>query len=95
MDESVANYMLEIVHRTREAPELSVGVSTRGALLWHRAIQALAFVEGRGYSTPDDVKSLAVSVCAHRVMMRRAMHGASRNEAEGVIRRIVSQVDVP
>ena len=47
MDESIAHYMLEIVHRTRDTPELSVGVSTRGALLWHRAIQALAFVEGR------------------------------------------------
>jgi len=95
MDESIAQYMLEIVHRTRDTPELSVGVSTRGALLWHRAIQALAFVEGREFATPDDVKSLAVSVCAHRVMMRRAVHGGSRSEAEGVIRRIVSQVEVP
>lgn len=95
VDESIARYMLEIVHATRETPEFSVGVSTRGALLWHRAMQASAFVDGRNFVTPDDVKRLAVNVCSHRVQLRRAMHGASRLEAEEIIRRVVSQVEVP
>ncbi len=95
VEDSIAQYMLEIVHRTRESADLAVGVSTRGALLWHRAIQASAFVDGRDYAVPDDVKSLAVSVCSHRIQLRRAMHGASRNETEEVIRRIVSQVEIP
>ncbi len=95
VDEAVSAYLLEIVHQTRESPDLSVGVSTRGALLWFRAVQAMAFVDGRSFGTPDDVKSLAISVCAHRVQLRRAMHGASRAEAEEIILRILSRVAVP
>ncbi len=95
VDESIAAYILDIVHATRDSDELSVGVSTRGALLWYRAIQAAAFVDGRVYAIPDDARALAVAVCAHRVQTKGFLQGNQRSEVEGIIRRLVSKVEIP
>lgn len=89
LDESICRYMLEIVHGTRESPELAVGVSTRGLLLWTRAAQAHALLEGRDYVVPDDAKGLAVSVLAHRVIGNGMSQGGDRNAMEAIIRQIV------
>src|SRR5277367_5231627 len=67
VDESIVDYMLAIVERTREHESLAMGVSPRGAQAIYRATQALAAVEGRDYATPDDVKRLVLPVFAHRV----------------------------
>ena len=95
VDESVAKYLMDIVHATRNSPELSVGVSTRGALLWYRAIQAMAFAEGREFATPDDVKQLAIPVVAHRVKFRGMSQQNQRETLETVIRTILSEVPTP
>jgi MoxR-like ATPase len=95
VDESISRYMLEIVHATRESKELSVGVSTRGALLWYRAVQAMAFVLGRDYVIPDDVKHLAVPVLAHRVLTKSYSYENQRQISEAIIRRILSEIPVP
>jgi MoxR-like ATPase len=89
LDESICRYMLEIVHGTRESPELAVGVSTRGLLLWTRAAQAHALLDGRDYVVPDDAKGLAVSVLAHRVIGNGMSQGGDRNAMEAIIRQIV------
>ena len=68
VDDTIADYLLDIVHATRKGDELHVGVSTRGALTLYRAAQSLALVSGRDYVVPDDVKTLAVPVLAHRVV---------------------------
>jgi MoxR-like ATPase len=95
VDDSIADYVLEIVSRTRRAEELEIGVSPRGSLSLSRAAQALALLEGRDYCLPDDVKRLAVSVLAHRVIRRAALAtGGSKGERE-VIRRIVEATPVP
>lgn len=94
-DEAVSDYLLEVVHRTRESSELRVGVSTRGALSFYRAAQALAFVEGRTFVTPDDVKRLAPFVLAHRVLLRTSVRSGQREVAEAVIRRLTDSVTVP
>ena len=91
-------YLLELVHRTRRHPALGLGVSTRGALALHRAVQALALVEGREYVIPDDVQRLAVPVMAHRVVLAggEAGEGWSRSEAErAIIREVVDGTPVP
>lgn len=93
--DSVSNYLLDIVDRTRNADELTVGVSTRGALLWYRASQSLALIEGRQFVTPDDVKSLAVSVLSHRVTVRGFSSENQRSEVESIIERLVADVSVP
>ena len=61
-----------------DCEELHVGVSTRGALALYRAAQAAALVAGRGYVVPDDIKSLAVPVLAHRVIPKGYLHGDQR-----------------
>ena len=68
VEDSINEYLLDIVQATRRCDELHVGVSTRGALALYRAAQAAALVAGRQYVVPDDVKRLAVPVLAHRVI---------------------------
>ncbi|HRF02509.1 MAG TPA: MoxR family ATPase [Pirellulaceae bacterium] len=95
VEESLVDYLLEVVTRTRNSPDLSVGVSTRGALLWYRAVQAFAFAEGRDYAIPDDVKRLAVPVLSHRVLARGSVQGGQREAVEGIIGRIVADTPTP
>ena len=95
VDDSIGNYMLDIVHATRDSAELSVGVSTRGALAWYRAVQSLAFIDGRDYAIPDDAKGLAVSVLSHRVQMRGGIQGGQRDDVEAIINEITSKIALP
>jgi MoxR-like ATPase len=94
-DEAISDYLLDIVHRTRETDELRVGVSTRGALSLYRAAQALALIEGRQFVVPDDVKRLAPHVLAHRVLLKGFVRTGQREASESVIRRLVEQTPVP
>jgi MoxR-like ATPase len=95
VDDSVAEYLLDIVHATREGEELHVGVSTRGALTLYRAAQSLALVSGRDYVIPDDVKSLAVPVLAHRVIGKSFLQAGEFGAAEAIIRDMVDRLRVP
>jgi MoxR-like ATPase len=90
----VADYMLDLIHATREHPELSLGASTRAALAYYRAVQATAMLAGRQYATPDDVKSLAVPVLAHRLMTKAWDQGGS-NDTISIVEEIVSRTRVP
>lgn len=95
MEESVANYLLDIVEATRQSEELYVGVSIRGQLAYYRACQALAFLQGRSYVVPDDVKRLAIPVLAHRVIPKGYLHGGQRSAVESLIHRLVEEISVP
>jgi MoxR-like ATPase len=97
VDDSLVNYTLEIVRRTRESEYLSLGVSPRGALMLYRAAQARAYVEGRTYCTPDDFKPLVVPVFAHRVVVNALYTSSMKKseQSETVLREIVESVPVP
>jgi MoxR-like ATPase len=97
VDESLVTYALEIVRRTRESEYLSLGVSPRGAQALYRAAQAMAFLEGRSFCTPEDFKPLAVPVFAHRVVMNGGYASATKKseQADEVLREIVESVAVP
>jgi MoxR-like ATPase len=95
VEESVSDYLLDIVERTRNSDDLRVGVSTRGALSLYRAAQALALIEGRAFVVPDDVKRLAPLVLSHRVILKGFLRSSQREAAESIIRRIVEQTTVP
>ena len=95
VDEAVVDYLHALVLRTREAPELELGISTRGALVFERAVRARALVAGRTYAIPDDVKSLAVPVLAHRVRVTGQRDSTAVQDAERVIEALVERVDVP
>ncbi|MFM1801241.1 MAG: hypothetical protein RJA81_593 [Planctomycetota bacterium] len=94
-EDSVADYLLEIVRATRENEDLRVGVSTRGALTLYRASQALAFLMGRSFVVPDDVKSLVGPVLAHRIVGKSFLQAGEFSAAESILRDIVDQIEVP
>jgi len=96
-DDSLLDYALEIVERTRQSEHLSLGVSPRGAVMLHRAAQARAFLEGRDYCLPDDFKRLILHVFAHRVVVSsRYVSTEKRSEqGEAVLREIIDSTRVP
>ncbi len=97
VDNSLHDYALEIVNRTRKTDHLALGVSPRGTLMLQRAAQARAFLEGRDYCLPDDFKQLAVAVFSHRVVAssRHASLQKKSETTESVLREIVDSVPVP
>src|SRR5256884_3824782 len=72
IDDSIVDYMIHIVNRTREHPEIELGISPRGTAALFRATQALAIVEGRSFVIPDDIKRLLYPVFEHRLVMVRS-----------------------
>lgn len=66
----VAGYIVDIARATRESPSLSLGVSPRGATALMRAARAWAWLNGRDFTTPDDVKALAHATLVHRLGLR-------------------------
>jgi len=70
VDDAVQGYIVDIVAATREDPHLYLGASPRGSLALMHLSQARAFLQGRSYVTPDDVKACAVSALAHRVILK-------------------------
>jgi MoxR-like ATPase len=97
VDESLVTYALQIVQRTRKSEYLSLGVSPRGAQALYRAAQAMAFLEGRSFCTPQDFKTLAAPVFAHRIAVNgQYVSTAQKSEqADQVLREIVESVVVP
>lgn len=93
VDESLSDYLLDIVEKTRNHDEIELGISTRGALAYYRAVQALAVVEGRDYVIPDDIKRLAGPVMAHRLICRGLTR--DRKRALDIVRRILESVAAP
>ncbi|OWK46373.1 AAA family ATPase [Fimbriiglobus ruber] len=90
----VAEYILELIDATRTHPDVRLGASTRAALALYRAVQALAVVSGRDYATPDDVKTLAVPVLAHR-LMTRAWDQGGRDDAAPIVNDLLKRIRVP
>lgn len=95
VDDAITDYMLDLIHGTRESDDLHVGVSTRGVLALYRAVQSYALVNGRDYVVPDDVKVLAVPVLAHRVVGKSFLQAGEFAAAEAIVRDIVDRLKVP
>jgi MoxR-like ATPase len=97
VDDSVAQYVLDIVQATREHEQIRLGASPRGSLAFYEACQARALVEGRDYVTPHDVKQLAVPVLGHRILVksRGADLSLAARERQRVVLDILRAVKVP
>ena len=97
VDESLVSYALSIVRKTRESEQFSLGVSPRGSQMLYRAAQAMAFLEGRNFCTPEDIKPLVVPVFAHRVVVNGLYSSTLKKseQAEQVIQEIVDSTPVP
>ena len=95
VEPSLADYLLDIVEATRTSHHLSVGVSPRGALALYRAAQASALADGRAFVVPDDIKSLAVPVLAHRIVAKGFDQGSRREAVEALVAQLVDEVTIP
>ena len=95
VEKSLAEYMLELTARTRNHKELTLGVSTRGALTLYRASQALAYVNGRNYVIPDDIKEVAIPVLAHRVVCSGVLREGHRQRAAHILKSLLDSLAVP
>ncbi len=94
VEDSIRNYIVTIVQATRSHPGIKLGASPRASLSLYQASQALAAIHGRTYVIPDDVKSLAVPVLAHRLVVKTET-GLRGQSAEGIVQSIISTVAVP
>ena len=95
VSESISEYLLDIIDGTRTSDDLQVGASTRAGLSLFRAAQSHALLDGRDYVVPDDVKNLAVSVLAHRVIPKGFLHAGQREAVESMLARIVDEISIP
>ena len=90
----VEAYLVAVVRATRDHPDLDLGASPRATVALYRVSQAAAVLSGRAFVTPDDVKTVAPAVLAHRLMVNldRSLHGAT---AEAAVTAILASVPVP
>jgi MoxR-like ATPase len=94
VEESVREYVVDVVRATREHEAVELGVSPRGTLALYRTAQALAAIRGRRFVIPDDVKYLAPSVLTHRILISPQTRLRGRRPEE-VLAEIVDTVPVP
>ena len=90
----VEAYLVEMVRATRGHPDLQLGASPRASVALYRSAQAAAFIAGRAFVTPDDVKSVAVPVLAHRLIvdLDRSLRGVT---GLAVVTELLDSVPVP
>ncbi len=93
VDDTVRSYIVALVLATRAHRDILLGASPRGSLALYRAAQAYAAVRGREYVLPDDVKSLAHSILAHRCIVHpeSALRGIT---VDGVISSILEDTEL-
>jgi len=95
IDDALCEYILSIAEATRRSDELIIGLSPRGSLALTQAAKALAVLDGRDYVVPDDVKSLATAVCAHRLVPRSLTHDGAVAATDAIFRKILETIPVP
>ena len=81
----ILEYMVEIVSATRQGENILMGVSPRGTLALLHCAKAYAYLQGRNFVTPDDVKALAVPVLAHRIVLRYDKANSSKEHVEHIL----------
>ncbi len=103
MDEKIEKYILDIVFATREpekyklselADLIQYGASTRATINLNLASKAYAFIQGRGYVTPQDVKSIGPDILRHRVIVSYEAE-AEEKTSEDIIKKIFEEIEVP
>ena len=94
ISESVLEYIVNLVSRTREVKDTEVGASPRGSLALMKLSKALAVLRGRDYVIPDDIKDLAIPALAHRIILRRDLWYTKITQ-EDIIKNIMETVEVP
>jgi MoxR-like ATPase len=94
VERSVGQYIVDLATATRNDPRIRLGASPRASLMYFRAAQARAFMQQREYVVPDDVKSLAVAILSHRIVLDSKARYKGQ-ERTAIVNDIVSSVSVP
>lgn len=93
ISEVVSDYLLALIHQSREHHDVELGISPRGMIALMRASQARAFMQERAYVTPEDVKVLAPYIFEHRLIL--TMEGSIKKTAREIVNEIIKEVAVP
>lgn len=92
LSEKVTEYIYDIVSSTRHHPDILSGISTRGGISLGEAAKAVAYLEGRDFVAPEDVRWVATAVCAHRLIPRLEQDAASK---EALFSSILDDIPLP
>lgn len=95
IDDSLYEYMLDIIEKTRTHDQLHTGISPRGSLALLHASQAYALVQGREYMIPDDIKAMVIPVCAHRIITKTHSSDGDLMKATGILTQVLQAVASP
>ncbi|WP_064092960.1 AAA family ATPase [Rossellomorea aquimaris] len=93
LSEEIEDYLMNIIQETRKHKYVEIGVSPRGSIAYMRAIQSRAFLYGRDFCTPEDVKELALPLLAHRISLN--VEGEVKTSKETIIEEILHSTSVP
>jgi MoxR-like ATPase len=94
MQENILDYLLALVQRTRKHPDISLGASPRSAVSWLQASKAHAWLMGRNFVTPDDIKAIAAPLLRHRLILRPEAQ-LDGLQIDAVVSSLLGQVPVP
>src|SRR5208282_143225 len=94
VSEDVAQYMVDLIRRTRDQKQLRLGPSPRALIQLSKACKAKAILEGRSYVIPDDVKNLIWPTLNHRIWLTREAELEEINSAD-IIARVVNETAIP
>ena len=94
IDDSIIEYIVEIIYRTREDPRVKVGSSPRGAQSLFKLSRALAVLSGRDYVIPDDIKRLSIYTLRHRIILKPEPR-IKGVKTEAIVSEILEQAEVP
>jgi MoxR-like ATPase len=94
VSEAIVDYLLVLVRTSRQYPDLTLGASPRAAGAWLQTSQALAWLAGRNFVTPDDIKAVALPLLRHRLILKpeAMLDGLQMN---AVIASLINQIPVP
>jgi MoxR-like ATPase len=94
VDDSVLNYVLNLIRSSRSLPSLTLGGSPRAAIMLLQAAKSLALLRGKDYVSPDEVQAMALPVLRHRLQLtpEAEIEGLT---ADSCIQTLLSQVEIP
>ncbi|MCA9304533.1 MAG: MoxR family ATPase [Phycisphaerales bacterium] len=95
LSEPIRSYIVEVAHRTRESSDIRVGLSPRGSLALAQASRAWAWMNGRAFVTPEDVRMMLSPVCAHRIVIHGGSMDSNWLQAEEILNACARLVAAP
>lgn len=94
VDEVIDDYIIDIISKTRSHEDIRLGVSPRGAIALFKAAQGYAYIKGREYVIPDDIKELAIPVLSHRIILKPESRIQGMKESD-ILNEILKNTRVP